>query len=593
MNNITNRTVERTNAALLHLKPCVKEWYSMECVKEETVERFFCAVKQLQPDGFLGWQMEFAPGEKPAFYAFSGANVHTECADFDWMFCPCAEVKPTEPVAWPFVDGHWVYELRSESKGDDKVPRSNKGFVDDTPLPYCRYLAEALLELSASKTILRLTAGNNCGRVLLGMSDEMSLRLRVMLSMAFPNLVLEETGAAEDAGKLAVLELSEQFGDLLGAALYLYADEPTPIPDIVDATDDEKDCALTDTTSIESLDFSVRTYNCLKRAGITSVEKLRMMSDEDLFHIRNLSRKCIAEIRQKAGEYGALAAVPAPLDAASYSDMLNDLIGLQSVKQQVRRIAAYARMQQDMAAQGRKRIPVVLNMEFVGNPGTAKTTVARIVAGMLHEVGLLASNELVEVGRAELVAKYVGQTASQVKSVFQKAKGKLLFVDEAYSLSDDSENSYGDEALSAIVQEMENNREDTVVIFAGYPDKMAELFSRNPGLRSRVPFHIDFPDYQTDELLQIAEREAERRGFSVCPEAREKLRSVFTQASRRPDMGNGRFCRNLVEDAILNYALRVYGSENADMTGGFALTTDDFAAPERTEEASSPMTIGF
>lgn len=323
------------------------------------------------------------------------------------------------------------------------------------------------------------------------------------------------------------------------------------------------------------------------------MEKLRSMSDAELCRVRNLSRKCIEEIRDRLRDYTAASAAPAPPDAASYSDMLSDLIGLEGVKRQVRRIAAYARMRRDMAARERERAPVVLNMEFVGNPGTAKTTVARIVAGMLCEVGLLASNELVEVGRAELVAKYVGQTATQVKSVFQKAKGKLLFIDEAYSLSDDRENSYGDEALSAIVQEMENNREDTVVIFAGYPDKMAELFSRNPGLRSRVPFHIDFPDYSEDELLRIAEREAARRGFSICPEAKETLRSACARATRGSDMGNGRFCRNLVEDAILNYALRVYGDGVADTVGSFALTEDDFSVPERAEETNRPMAIGF
>ena len=162
---------------------------------------------------------------------------------------------------------------------------------------------------------------------------------------------------------------------------------------------------------------------------------------------------------------------------------------------------------------------MVLNMEFIGNPGTAKTTVARITAGILHEIGLLPTSELVEVGRADLVAKYTGQTADKVKEVFQKAKGKLLFIDEAYALTDCWENSYGDEAISTIVQEMENNREDTVVIFAGYPDKMNEFFSRNPGLRSRVPFTIRFSDYSAEEMAQIVEAEAKKRGFSLMPEA--------------------------------------------------------------------------
>lgn len=145
-------------------------------------------------------------------------------------------------------------------------------------------------------------------------------------------------------------------------------------------------------------------------------------------------------------------------------ELLDELVGLGEVKAQIKRLAAFVKMKQAMADKEGAAVPIVLNMEFVGNPGTAKTTVARIVAGILHEIGLLPTSELVEVGRADLVAKYVGQTAEKVKEVFQKAKGKLLFIDEAYALTDCWENSYGDEVINTIVQEMENNREDTVVI---------------------------------------------------------------------------------------------------------------------------------
>ena len=183
---------------------------------------------------------------------------------------------------------------------------------------------------------------------------------------------------------------------------------------------------------------------------------------------------------------------------------------------------------------------ISLNMEFSGNSGTAKTTVARILAGILYETGLISDRELVEVGRADLVARYEGQTAEKVRDVFRRAKGKLLFIDEAYSLLEEREGAFGDEAISTIVQEMENRREDTIVVFAGYPDKMDEFFSRNPGMRSRVPFRIDFPDYSTEEMAEIVELEARKRGFSIEAGSREKIMEICTLAAGRPDAGNGR-----------------------------------------------------
>ena len=222
---------------------------------------------------------------------------------------------------------------------------------------------------------------------------------------------------------------------------------------------DEKPGKENDTafTPIEDMDLSVRSYNCLKRAGVNSVGKLRAMTDEDLMHVRNLGKKCVDEIKQKLAEMNELT-INVPLKAASYMDMLNDLIGLEDVKEQVRKIAAFARMKRDMDAKGKDNLSVSLNMEFVGNPGTAKTTVARIAAGIFHEVGLLPGYGLVEVSRADLVAKYEGQTAAKVKEVFQKAKGKVLFIDEAYSLVENWEGEFGYEAINTIVQEMENNR---------------------------------------------------------------------------------------------------------------------------------------
>jgi SpoVK/Ycf46/Vps4 family AAA+-type ATPase len=207
-------------------------------------------------------------------------------------------------------------------------------------------------------------------------------------------------------------------------------------------------------------------------------------------------------------------------------------------------------------------------------------------------MGILSSQEPLEVGRADLVAGYVGQTAGKVRDVFERAKGRLLFIDEAYSLAD-GRGGYGDEALSAIVQEMERSPGDPIVIFAGYPDEMEELFTLNPGLRSRVPFTVRFPDYTADEMAQITEMEARKRGFEVSEEGKVRILSICRGAQGGEETGNGRFCRNLAENAILCYAARACGDMNAFPVGERILTDKDFTEP-RVQRTARPRTvIGF
>ncbi len=276
-----------------------------------------------------------------------------------------------------------------------------------------------------------------------------------------------------------------------------------------------------------------------------------------------------------------------------YVKQLNMLVGLENVKSEISDIIAYARMKKDMLESGMKPSGITLNMEFVGNPGTAKTTVARLLAGILYQIGLIHNPVPFEVGRADLVGKYEGQTADKIKHVFEKASGRLLFIDEAYSLVEEWEGAYGDEAINTIVQEMENHRHETIVIFAGYPDKMKDFISRNPGLRSRVPFRIEFSDYNAEELAQIASLCAKETGFTIDSSAKSKITDICKTVTGNSELGNGRFSRNLIEKAEIAYAKRFYSDNDTVREGNdFVLRADDFTAINYTTKRQ-PNTIGF
>ena len=196
------------------------------------------------------------------------------------------------------------------------------------------------------------------------------------------------------------------------------------------------------------------------------------------------------------------------------------------------------------------------HMIFTGNPGSAKTTVARLLASILYDEHVLNKNKFIECGRQDLVGKYVGWTAKQVEAQFQKARGGVLFIDEAYSLVE-KEGLYGDEAINTIVQMMENYRNDVIVIFAGYPDKMERFLEKNEGLRSRIAFHVDFPDYNAEELCDILKLMSKEKGYTLDEEAEKKCRIIFDCACKNAEFGNGRFVRNVLEQAIIKQSSRI------------------------------------
>ena len=279
-------------------------------------------------------------------------------------------------------------------------------------------------------------------------------------------------------------------------------------------------------------------------------------------------------------------------------DELNGMIGLEKAKKTIKSALNYYKIQKKYKEFGISQDKPAMHMVFTGNPGTAKTSVARVFAKIMKENGMLSSGHLVEVGRADLVGRFVGWTAQIVKQKFDEAKGGVLFIDEAYSLSstDHGANSYGEEAINTIVQEMENKRDDLVVIFAGYPDEMNGFLDKNPGLRSRIAFHIEFPDYSTGELCAIARSIGQAKGVTMTDDAMKKLAVLFDAARNESDFGNGRYVRNVIERSKMNLASRVLGMYPDSITKEILTTieADDIVIPEiKKAAAQNVCRIGF
>ena len=238
---------------------------------------------------------------------------------------------------------------------------------------------------------------------------------------------------------------------------------------------------------------------------------------------------------------------------------LDEIVGLKPIKDYIHSLQSHIALNQLRRAQGLKAAEVSRHMIFTGNPGTGKTTIARLLARYMKAIGALSQGQLVEVTRADLVAQYVGQTAPLTMSVIKSALGGVLFIDEAYSLYRGSNDSFGLEAIDTIVKAMEDYRGDLIVILAGYKREMKEFLDANSGLKSRFPNQIDFPDYTGEELLQIADLQAKGKGYVIADDARKPLLDYFTevQSTRAEEAGNGRFARNTIEEAILHQAERV------------------------------------
>lgn len=238
---------------------------------------------------------------------------------------------------------------------------------------------------------------------------------------------------------------------------------------------------------------------------------------------------------------------------------LNALIGLTTVKQLIRELQAYVEIQKRRTREKLAAEPLVLHMIFRGNPGTGKTTVARLVGKLFKEMGVLQKGHIIECERADLVGEYIGHTAQKTKEQIKKALGGVLFIDEAYSLARGGEKDFGKEAIDALVKAMEDNKENLILILAGYRQEMEWFLQTNPGLRSRFPIHIDFPDYSLEELLAIGESMLKLRQYELTPEARDTLKQHLQGILHiHPYAGNARMIRNTVEHTIRKQAVRLF-----------------------------------
>lgn len=265
-------------------------------------------------------------------------------------------------------------------------------------------------------------------------------------------------------------------------------------------------------------------------------------------------------------------------------DELNCLVGLDNVKRAVEDLIAYQKVKRLREQQGLYSEKSTMHLAFTGNPGTGKTTVARIIGHVYKQLGLLSKGHFIEVSRTDLIAGYQGQTALKVKKLVEQAKGGVLFIDEAYSITENEHSdSYGRECLTELTKALEDYREDLVVIVAGYTKPMQKFFESNPGLKSRFNTFIEFGDFSGAELNQILEAMCKKNNYILSDSAAECLRKAFTELAEHKDeqFANGRLVRNIYDDIVMNHARRVANINGVTRQQLMEISEDDIPASFR------------
>ena len=275
-------------------------------------------------------------------------------------------------------------------------------------------------------------------------------------------------------------------------------------------------------------------------------------------------------------------AAPEKPDFDELMAQLEDLVGLEEVKKDIKNLINLMKVRRLREQNELPVPPMSLHMVFMGNPGTGKTTVARILAGLYAAIGVLEKGQLVEVDRSGLVAGYVGQTALKTQEVIKKALGGVLFIDEAYSLSSGGENDFGREAIETILKAMEDHRKELIVIVAGYTGPMEKFLSSNPGLESRFNKYFFFPDYNGEQLMAIFRSQCKKNGYVLTEEAEKAAAALFTELyeNRGDNFGNGRDVRNCFEDMVVRQSNRVAAMEAPSKDDLMAVLPEDLEDKE-------------
>lgn len=306
------------------------------------------------------------------------------------------------------------------------------------------------------------------------------------------------------------------------------------------------------------------------------------------------AKNALNEFNTKVNEASANGVRPATKDKVSDSEeadtkneepkepeedpmeTLDKLIGLDTIKSDVKELTNFVKIQKTRKDAGLKSVPVSLHLVFTGNPGTGKTTVARIISKLYKNIGVLSKGQLVETDRSGLVAGYVGQTAIKTQELIKKAMGGVLFIDEAYALSQ-KDDAFGQEAIDTILKAMEDHRDDLVVIVAGYTEPMEKFINSNPGLKSRFNKYIEFPDYTIDELMEIFDMNCKKYDYVIEDDTKQHVKELISQRklASNGNFANAREIRNLFEEIITNQASRIAGIEDLKPEDMMKITNDD------------------
>ena len=303
-----------------------------------------------------------------------------------------------------------------------------------------------------------------------------------------------------------------------------------------------------------------------KHSELEFLKRLGNLSNNDKFPKIKDRQSTVLELLYKYlgsrlidSEYAILKEINAK-SFEELSDELNSLIGLENVKKEIEDLVIFNKVQKNREKIGLKKTNRTMHMAFLGNPGTGKTTVARIVGNMYRSLGILSKGHFIEATRTDLIAEYQGQTALKVKRLIQKAKGGVLFIDEAYSITENEKSdSYGRECLTELTKALEDYRDDLVVIVAGYDDLMKKFFESNPGLKSRFNYFIEFEDYTVNQMFEIFLSYCKNEDYILQESAAERLKKYLDKQSEDSENknANGRFVRNVFDKIIMNQAKRL------------------------------------